>query len=303
MTTALALIDFTRDQIELIKRTICVGATDDELQLFVMQAKRMGLDPFSRQIHAVKRPSKNLETGNYEQKMAIQVGIDGYRLVADRTGRYAPGKASTFDYNPTTNKLDSATAYVMKFVGNQWIECSAIAHMEEYAQTKKDGSYTQMWATKPHIMLAKCAEALALRRAFPAELSGVYTDDEMPEAAHEVAITKHEPAKIVDQTTGEIVEPKQIAKPEPTTSGHDKMATARERIVKYAKALEPYKTQTNVELRLVYARACYTNKNASMDTLFKEGDNLKALLAACAQPMPEAMAIPAVDQSKSGAYA
>ena len=172
--------EFNAQQIDLIKRTICVGATDDELHLFVMQAQRMGLDPFARQIHAVKRSTWNATTRQNEDRMTIQVGIDGLRLVADRTGRYAPGKEASFTYKD--GQLVSATAYVLKLVGGTWHECASTAFWSEYAALKRDGTPTQMWATKPHIMLSKCAEAAALRRAFPAELSGVYTDDEMAQA-------------------------------------------------------------------------------------------------------------------------
>jgi hypothetical protein len=75
----------------------------------------------------------------------------------------------------------------MKYVRGTWHEVSATAYWDEYAQTTREGHPTQMWATKPRIMLAKCAESLALRRAFPAELSGLYTDTEMnEEAAHTI---------------------------------------------------------------------------------------------------------------------
>jgi phage recombination protein Bet len=181
MTTSIATLSFSEDQLDLIKRTIANGATNDELQLFMMQCKRTGLDPFARQIHLVKRKVWNPDTRESEDRATIQVGIDGYRLVADRTGRYAPGRANSFEYD-SDGKLVSATAYVQKLVQDKWMECAATAHFAEYAQIKKDGVPTKMWAEKPHIMLGKCAEALALRRAFPAELSGVYTDDEMPQA-------------------------------------------------------------------------------------------------------------------------
>ena len=114
--------------------------------------------------------------------MTIQTGIDGYRLIAERTGKYSPGKAPTYVYNEN-GTLVSSTAYIKKMTSDGvWHEISAEAFYAEYVGTKKDGSPNTMWATKPHIMLSKCAEALALRKAFPSELSGVYTKEEMDQA-------------------------------------------------------------------------------------------------------------------------
>ena len=169
----------TRDQIDLIKRTVARGATDDELQLFLYTAARVGLDPLMKQIYAIKR--WNSVSGQNE--MTIQTGIDGFRLVADRTGNYAPGRAPTFETDNEGNLL-SATAYVQKFSHGIWIECAATAFYSEYVQRKKDGLPNHFWKTMPHSQLAKCAEALALRRAFPAELSHVYSFDEMGQAAN-----------------------------------------------------------------------------------------------------------------------
>jgi hypothetical protein len=70
---------FNDDQIALIKRQVCVGATDDELKMFLHQAQRSGLDPLARQIYAIKRNGK----------MTIQTSIDGFRVVAQRSGQYA----------------------------------------------------------------------------------------------------------------------------------------------------------------------------------------------------------------------
>ncbi len=61
----------------------------------------------------------------------------------------------------------------------QWHEISVIAFWNEYVQTTREGRPTVFWMKKGHFMLSKCAEALALRKTFPAELSGIYTKEEM----------------------------------------------------------------------------------------------------------------------------
>jgi len=162
-------------KLDLIARTICKGATPDELQLFIHACKRTGLDPFMRQIFAVKRWDSALK----REVMTIQTGIDGYRLIADRTGRYAPGRDIEFGYDKNDN-LKWAKAFVKKMTPDgQWHEISATAFWNEYVQTTREGKPTVFWHHKGHIMLGKCAEALALRKAFPAELSGIYTKEEM----------------------------------------------------------------------------------------------------------------------------
>lgn len=162
------IINFNQEQINLIKNYLCKGITDDELRLFTAVCNKTGLDPFMKQIYAVKR----------KDQMTIQTSIDGYRLIAERTGRYAPGKESSFQYNKD-GKLISATSYVKKQTADgTWHEIGATAFFDEYKPTYSN----QFWDSKQHIMLAKCAEALALRKAFPNELSGLYSDEEMAQA-------------------------------------------------------------------------------------------------------------------------
>lgn len=202
----LTTYDMNDDQkIQLMKDTICKGSTDDEFQLFAYTCKRMGLDPFARQIFPVKRWNSSLK----REEMTIQTGIDGYRLIADRTGRYSPGRDPEYLYDEK-GCLICSKAFVMKQTPDgKWHEVAASAHFSEYAGLKKDGSPNHMWATKPHIMLSKCAEALALRKAFPAELSGVYTKEEMEQADNPVIIpTKVEPPKpeATDDQCDEFVE-------------------------------------------------------------------------------------------------
>lgn len=191
----LVLQKLDRDQIELLKTTICKGATDDELKLFIYACNHMALDPFLKQIHAVKRNTKVGE--KWVDIMAIQVGIDGYRLIAERTGRYAPGPKPAFTYD-TERNLISATAYVKKQTNDgTWHIVEAEAFYCEYVQTVNDRTAgtkkpNHIWASKGHGQLAKCAEALALRKAFPAELSGAYVDEEMEQA-------DNPPAELIDK--------------------------------------------------------------------------------------------------------
>jgi len=197
------------ERIELIKRTIAKGATDDELVLFVSRCNQTGLDPFADQIYAIKRWDADSKT----EVMKIQVSIHGLRLVADRTGDYAPGADTLFKYDEG-GQLVSATAYVMKWVRGEWHEVACTVMYSEYVARKRDGSPTHMWASKPHVMLGKCGESAALRKAFPAETSGLYTTEEMEQADNQQRAVRDvtPPARKrtssgepVDVVTGEIV--------------------------------------------------------------------------------------------------
>ena len=173
MSTALAAsgpAEFSQEQVALIKRTIARGTNDDELAMFLQVAQRTGLDPFAKQIYAIMRWDSKVN----RNVMSIQVGIDGMRAIADRTGNYAPGRETVYEYKD--DRLFKATAYVKKISGGAWHEIAEAAHFGGYAQD------TKMWIRLPHVMLAKCAEARALRRAFPMQLSGVYAKEEMGQA-------------------------------------------------------------------------------------------------------------------------
>ena len=187
---------YDAEKIDLIKDTIARGASDDELMLFLHLAQRSGLDPFSRQIYLIERRAN--VNGEWKTTRQPQTGIDGLRLIADRTERYAPGRQPSYTYD-AAGGLVTATAYVKKWVRGEWHEIAATAHYDEYVGKTGKGDITRMWAEKPHIMLAKCAEALALRRAFPAEMSGLYTADE-------IRAEGDLPPATVDVRTGEIVD-------------------------------------------------------------------------------------------------
>lgn len=176
----------TQEHKEILKNSLAKDLSAEEFEVFIMACNKTKLDPFMRQIYAVKRNSKNAD-GTWSPKMTVQTGIDGYRLIAERTERYAPGQDATYVYDDK-GTLVSSTAYIKKQTRDgTWHDVSASAHMEEYCQCyvdKKTGQKvpTGMWVNMPRTMLAKCAEALALRKAFPAEMSGVYTKEEMSQA-------------------------------------------------------------------------------------------------------------------------
>jgi phage recombination protein Bet len=172
------------EQIELIKRTVANGATDNELKLFLYQCERTGLDPLAKQIYSIKRSGK----------MVTQIGIDGARLVAQRTGRYA-GQDGPYWCGEDGQWVDvwlsnqpPRAAKVNVYLMGVLRGTPGVAHWDEYCP-KVNGQVPDMWKRMPALMLAKCAEMLALRKAFPQELSGLYTAEEMSQADNVVDAT------------------------------------------------------------------------------------------------------------------
>lgn len=168
---------WTRKQIELLKRTYAKGATDDELMLFKHQCERTGLDPFNKQIHFIKYKDGSVH---------FHTAIDGFRSLADKTGLYVGNDDYRYDDGLTEyehikagrgNHPETATATVYKLLNGERIAFSATARWGEYFV-----STSPLWRKMPYLMLGKCAESLALRKAFPKELGGLYTHDEMMQA-------------------------------------------------------------------------------------------------------------------------
>jgi phage recombination protein Bet len=172
-TQVAELQPYTQAWVDLVKRQIAPESTDDELKLFLYQCQKTRLDPLARQIYFQKRAGK----------MTVLTGIDGYRLTADRTGLYAGSDDPVFDDEERPNK---ATVTVYKVVAGVRCPYTATARWSEYFPGEKQGF---MWMKMPHLMLSKCAEALALRKAFPQELSGVYVKEEMDQAGEVLPVT------------------------------------------------------------------------------------------------------------------
>jgi phage recombination protein Bet len=183
--TAIAIRDdqvvFDDNQRKALEHIGVQDASNGDLAVFFHTCKRTGLDPFARQIYMIKR----------DGKQTMQVGIDGLRLVAQRTTERTGG---TLGYEDTqwcgedgvwrdvwlSDEPPAAARVTILRNGQRF---PFIAHYREYVQTYFDRktqqrAVTKTWAEKPAHMLAKCAEAGAQRKAFPQDLSGLYIGEE-----------------------------------------------------------------------------------------------------------------------------
>lgn len=182
----------TLDGLILVRDVLTPDLTIPELQLFAVVANRSGLDPFARQIYAVKRA----------EKMTIQTGIDGYRSIAVRTGEYDGQDEPTFgppcECGRGTAHPESSTVKVYRKGMSRAVGATAYWH-EYVPDPGQSGKGDQMWRKMPHVMIAKVAEALALRKAFPWDpnrgtgIGGdVYTAEEMAQADHPPVVSVQE---------------------------------------------------------------------------------------------------------------
>jgi phage recombination protein Bet len=181
-----AIAAWDSSQIDIIKNQIAKGCSDGELQLFSQVCAKTGLDPFSRQIYAIVRNQYNPDTRQKEPKMTITLSIDGFRTIAARSGLYG-GSTSEWcgddgvwrDVWLSTKPPAAAKTTVWRigsphpFIG--------VARFDAYAQSY-NGKLSGLWEKMPDVLIAKCSESLALRKAFPAELSGLYSTEEMDQA-------------------------------------------------------------------------------------------------------------------------
>lgn len=190
MSTSLAITNdqtyWSSEQLAALKSLGLAQADSGDLAFFFHQAQRTGLDPFARQIYMINRGGR----------WGIQTSIDGFRIIAQRSGQYAGQTAPYWcsddgvwkdvwlsNTPPTAAKIG---VYRANFAEPTW----AVARWESYAVLNNP-----IWKKMPDVMLAKCAESLALRKAFPNDLSGIYTDEEMSQ---------------VDSSTEPKIKPKRI---------------------------------------------------------------------------------------------
>lgn len=164
-------VEITPERIAYWTQHYTKDATPEERDHFVGVCRTRGLNPEARHIYFIKAGGR----------AAIVLSIDAYRLIADRTGAYAGIHPVAFEFtDDQTRKPVKATITVQKFVQGQVREFSAVVYFSEFYKPSRDGKKT-LWDTMPLTMLEKCAEAKALRKAFPEELSSLYIREEMVE--------------------------------------------------------------------------------------------------------------------------
>lgn len=166
--------EWNERRIAFVRQNYCGNAPEPEADAFITICKRRGLAPEEKQIYLIPRKGK----------WTVQTSIDGYRLIAERSQVYAGSDEAVFI--EAEDKLKNGKSYPLKATVTVWkivngVRCpfSSSAYWDEY------NAGENLWLTMPHVMLAKCAESQALRKAFPADLSGIYTIEEMGQASNE----------------------------------------------------------------------------------------------------------------------
>lgn len=169
---------FSVEQRKIILQVCCGGASEEEAGALIAVAEARGLNPLTQECYFVKR--WNNERRAYE--WAVQASIDSLRMRAEDTGDYAGQDEPELSFDGE-GRLVSATVRVYRksVPGRPFAVCTA--RWDEYVQTTKEGRPAKFWAKMPTNQLSKCAEALALRKAFPRALGRLYISEEMGGAA------------------------------------------------------------------------------------------------------------------------
>jgi len=184
------LIHFSNQEMALIRQTVAKDCNDAEFDMFLHICRTVGLDPLRRQIYAFVFYKGDAQ----KRQLTPVVAIDGLRAIASRTGAYRPDdKPPVYEYdeavkNPDTNPLGivSCTVTVYKHAQGEWWPAAGQAFWDEYVPLFTDAQGVARidrkktgWVKMPRVMIAKCAEAGALRRAWPDDFGMIYEGAEL----------------------------------------------------------------------------------------------------------------------------
>lgn len=168
-----------------LSNSIFPGAMPESIALAWDYCMARKLDPMKKPCHIVPMNVKNAKTGNYEWRDVIMPGIAEIRITADRTGKYAGQDAPVFGpfvemvFGKQTHVVpDWCSVTVYRWMNGERVPFSHTEYFEEAANTLKDGTLNSMWTKRKRGQLAKCAEAGALRKAFPEESGGMIVAEE-----------------------------------------------------------------------------------------------------------------------------
>lgn len=273
------MMNISTGAMEVLRKQIAPGLSESELELFLAQAERTGLDPLAGHIIAQKRWDATLE----REQLVFYIKIDGLRLIAERTGKYA-GQLGPFwcgedgewkdvwlsDEPPAAAKVGVLRS---DFKEPIW----GVARFSSYAQFKKDGKLNRSWAKMPDIMLAKCAEALALRRAFPAQTAGLYLPEELKEDAPEPQVPVPDP-QVSEPEMAPAAQPEPEPEPEPEL---DEKAQRKRLVNLISKELTEMGFVTKKEfldyIHAVVGRKVKSSNDLSLEELAKVLEEVRAI--------------------------
>ncbi|WP_118867477.1 phage recombination protein Bet [Haemophilus haemolyticus] len=198
-----------------LQNSVFPGAKDESILLAVDYCKARKLDILKKPCHIVPMSVTDAKTGNKNWRDVIMPGIYEQRITAFRTGQMAGQDEPVFGDTVTFRGIDApewCRVTVYRFINNERCAFSHTEYFCEACATTKEGKPNSMWSKRPRGQLAKCAEAGALRKAFPDELGGVITADEVnedPINQHGVA-TSDNSSTVIETQSVELITPEQI---------------------------------------------------------------------------------------------
>lgn len=198
-----------------LQNSVFPGAKDESILLAVDYCKARKLDILKKPCHIVPMSVTDAKTGNKNWRDVIMPGIYEQRITAFRTGQMAGQDEPVFGDTVTFRGIEApewCRVTVYRFINNERCAFSHTEYFCEACATTKDGKPNSMWSKRPRGQLAKCAEAGALRKAFPDELGGVITADEVNEEPinQHNNVTYDNGSTVLETQAVELITPEQI---------------------------------------------------------------------------------------------